>query len=141
MDTPCLITRRAALKAAAAPACAFEAAPDPILAPYRLWCEARNEWLAAPEEGPESEEASDRETAALRAMLDTAPAAPAGVAALAHLLWSLVGPSAIPGTEEFEESCDEASNRAIAALWRFGSGREGLPPNGDAQFDAAILEA
>lgn len=101
--------------------------PDPILPLYRQWQEARAEWHALADlpgnenwDSAATVEADARENAAFWAMLDMTPVTMEGVAALAHVLWTLEGPSPPPGTADYEESLTQPANRIMAALWRAG---------------------
>lgn len=129
----------AALGSAVAAPAASALPADPILAHYRAWCAARNDWFAATP--AESDEACEREWAAVDAMIATPPSTPAGVAALAHLLWAIEGPCARDDSLHYETQCNERDARIFATLWRFGTGREGLPPYGGTPFEPSEVEA
>ncbi len=101
---------------------------DPILPIYREWNAARQDWIAAEAESPEAIAAEAREWAAYKALLEMEPISAQGVAALAHVLWTLEGPPHRPDLPEFAERCADPGPRLMAAIWRFGSGLQGVPP-------------
>lgn len=127
-------TRRAVLKAGpavvVAPA-ALAAPQDPILPLYRQWREAHEAWKARVNthdwEGPEMTALAEREEAAFNLMIDMTPTSLAGIAALAHVMWSWTALWA-EGTEEREAEIDSCENLMLAAIWRAASGEVGVPP-------------
>ena len=139
------MTRRALLAAAPAaalpiaatalPALTSSAAGDPIVPLYHEWLAARAEWnrlarMPGNEEWkwPESLAAEDREEEALRQIAALVPASREGLAAVAHLLWSEVGPSHVETSPEYQKQCAEPASMMIAALWRLATGLDGTPP-------------
>ncbi|ARE38324.1 hypothetical protein RGUI_0183 [Rhodovulum sp. P5] len=141
-DTALPVTRRAALTGAAALAASLPpassvmagASEDPILPLYREWVQARKDWYALADlpgnedwDSPETIEAQDREDRAFWALCDLTPCSMEGVAALAHVLWVLDGPSVVPTHPEYADQCAWPENRLLAAIWRAGSGQTGLP--------------
>lgn len=110
---------------------------DPILPHYRQWVAARKEWYRLtdlPGNGcwdmPESIAAAELESSAFEAMIEMTPISMAGVAAFAHVLWDLVGPTMTPDQEEFLEQADRPEAKLMQAIWRASSGHHGLPPDG-----------
>lgn len=114
-------------------ACAnSETAPvehDPIIPLYQEWCDARREWLAIADEPgngdwqhPDSKAAEARWDAAFDEMLKLTPASLPGIAAFAHVLWSLVGPSSAEDTPNYEEECKLPECILLAAIWRGAGG-------------------
>ncbi|TCP39799.1 hypothetical protein [Rhodovulum marinum] len=137
------VTRRTALASTAAAGAALwagasaSAPEDPILPLYRQWVQARKDWhkyadLPGNEHWnmPESIEAADREDRAFYAMLELTPCSMEGIAALAHVLWDLDGPSVVPEHPEYAEQCERTENKLVRAIWRSASGETGLPPDG-----------
>lgn len=137
---------------AAAPACAVGALAsgaivageasaaeviDPIVPLFHEWVAARREWYRyadVPGNGnfdmPESLAAQEREDAAFWAMNDMTPSSLAGVAALATVLWDLIGPPVDESHDEFGVFADFPENKLIRAIYRAGSGESGLPLKG-----------
>lgn len=109
------LTRRAILTAAPA-AMAFPAVAqpeDPILPVYREWCAARNEWKRLshmPGNGnwdlPEALAAEARWFAAQAQIADMVPTSLPGIAAQAHVLWSIIGPESLEGTASYAEELE-----------------------------------
>jgi len=111
---------------------------DPILPLHREWMAARVEWFRCVGVGksgdtdkPECIAAKEREHEALEQMLEMTPTSMAGIAALAHVLWDRAGPGSTPGTEYFDDECEDEECKLMAAIWRAASGRSGLPPSSD----------
>ncbi len=109
---------------------------DPILPHYREWLAAKTQWwrwCEHPGNGnwdfPESVDADRREEAAFEAMMRTPATTMEGMAALAHVLWNVAGPSACEDTAEFEEQCRKYEFQPALALWRSATGQDGLPPS------------
>lgn len=67
-----------------------------------------------PKEIAESEERAD---AALNALIGLRPETPAGIAALAEVLYDLIGPEAQFGTTQRAEQMTAPEVRLIAAIW------------------------
>lgn len=126
----------ATLPAAALATSAMAGAEDPVLPLYRQWMAARRDWyrhtgadvLEDWDENPASKAAQDREDAAFWAMVDMAPTSMAGIAALAHVLWDVEGPSAWPGSETYSEQARAPSCKLMLQIWRATSGQSGMPP-------------
>jgi hypothetical protein len=138
------LTRRAVLTSAPVLAVSMAAAPvmaeigmskeDPIMAVYRDWCTAREEWFDLSDtfpEPPELDEAANREFDAFYRMAEMQPVTMEGMAALAHVFWNYEGPQGATGSALYEEECGTRSNRLVAAIWRAGSGEAGVPPRPD----------
>lgn len=92
---------------------------DPILAHYADWRAASAEFLRLSyEPGNENMDstqildAEQRQSAAFHAMLDMTPVAPAGVAALAHVLWEFKGPYRQPDPATPHPSTGRIPSRA-----------------------------
>ncbi len=117
----------------ALPAAAMADQPDPLVPLYREWLDARQIWsnLAnLPGNGnsldPESFAAEARVFAAEEAMLTIKPTSLEGLAALAALAWSYVGPCATD-TDEFERQAQMYECRAIMAIWGACTGKNSWP--------------
>lgn len=93
---------------------------DPILPLYR-------QWLAARAEGDDSEAGVTLEASAFWDMTTLTPTSQAGIAALAHGLWSLHGPGFEPEDERYEGEFADPTVRLILAIWRAASGKGGTP--------------
>lgn len=109
---------------------------DPILPHYREWVAAKIEWWRwydAPGNGnfdfPETLEAERREDAAFDAMMETPATTMEGVAALAHVLWNVAGPSAPEDSPAFVEQCTCYQFQPLLAIWRSVTGQDGVPPS------------
>jgi hypothetical protein len=107
---------------------------DPIIPLYQEWCRARRDWLAMADkpgnedwDHPESKAAEARWDAAFDAMLKLTPASLPGIAAFAHVLWSLVGPSSAEDTPDFEEECELPECKLLAGIWRGAGGASPIP--------------
>lgn len=107
---------------------------DPIIPLYQEWYNARQDWMAIAEEPgngdwdrPDSKAAEARWEAAFDAMLKLTPASLPGIAAFAHVLWSLVGPSSAEDTPYFEEECKLPECILLAGIWRGAGGRTPVP--------------
>lgn len=115
------------------PEAAIEA-EDPVLPLYRQWTEARANWrrlAALPGNGnfdtPESKVEEEAEHTAFLALIELTPTSPAGIAALAHVLWDLEGPVVPQDHDEFAALADKPSCKLIHAIWRASSGENGFP--------------
>lgn len=136
------ITRRSILKAAPALA-AVAAAPvalaavpveDPVLAPYRRWSESRSAWtalmdadLTKPEQSPDVRALMDVELTAFWEITKLTPTTMAGVAAVAHVLWAIDGPSLVTSHPGHEEELRNPEHVLKAAIWRCASGQADVP--------------
>lgn len=127
-------TRRALLKAAPvlaiAPSAALASAEDLILPIYREWCEAHSAWRARADthdwDGPEMKALQEAEYAAFDRITLMTPTSMAGIAAMAHLLWTFNATWA-EGTEEREKGIGSLENLLLAGIWRAASGEAGHP--------------
>lgn len=126
---------------AATPAFAAVEPEDPLLPLHREWWTARQEWLRLARlpgnedwDLPESLAAEAREDAAYKAMHELTPTSMAGIAALAHVLWTVAGPSAPEDlVDAYVQDCEKDECKLIAAIWRASSGETGTPPFGEVQ--------
>ena len=108
---------------------------DPILSHYQEWCEAKAEWFRwsdAPGNGnwdfPESIRAEEREDAAFNAMMRTPALTMDGIAALVHVIWSVIAPACRADTPEFVEACERYELRPVLWLWQNVTGSGSPPP-------------
>lgn len=106
---------------------------DPVVPLYHAWLEARREWrelAELPENGnfddPRSLAAEKREHSLLFEMLDLTPTSTAGVAALAAVAWDYAG-SGMISAEDLEQRVQEPECRAIMAIWKACTGKDGHP--------------
>ncbi len=111
------------------------AAIDPVVPLYRDWCRARQDWLAVSEEpgnedwdSVESKDAETREEAAFWELIKLTPCSTPGIAAFAHVLWALAGPSSAEDNPAFEKECAMPDAMLIAGIWR-AAGGEGARPD------------
>ncbi|GAB5431051.1 MAG: hypothetical protein EpisKO_04210 [Epibacterium sp.] len=111
------------------------AAIDPVVPLYRDWCRARQDWLAVSEEpgnedwdSVESKEAESRENTAFWEIVKLTPCSQSGIAAFAHVLWTLVGPETSEDNPAFEEECATPGAMLIAGIWRAAGGAGCRPP-------------
>lgn len=131
------ITRRTLMTAAPAVAlcgAAPAAQPDPFLAPYRQWVEARAEWnrlIQMPEhddwETPETKAIEGIEKDAFDRMSVTIPTTPEGCAALAHVVWDWHGVEFRTTSPEYNEACNKPQNLILLNLYRALSGEKEVP--------------
>lgn len=119
--------------ALAAPQLTEADAPDPVVLHYRKWLDARREWneLAhLPGNGnfddPRSFAAEAREDAAAEQMMKLAPTSLEGIGALAALAWDDVKPAA-GDPEELEAMTQFTDCKAVLAIWRACTGKDGYP--------------
>ena len=133
-------SRRALLKglpvASAAlmlPSAAPASAPDPVVAHYYDWLNARREWRALSElpgteklDTPETRDAGAREDRAELGMLSNAPTSPEGIAALIALAWVYLRPHPSDHTA-YAELSQSPDCGPLLAIWRACTGRDGFP--------------
>lgn len=128
-----LTSASVSLGAVALPLAAKAKGADPMIAVFEEWLEARRTWLALANlpgnenwDDPRSLEASKREYCAENRMLELTPTSLEGIAALAVLAWQYVCPASTD-PEEFAVEAAQNECRALIAIWRACSGREGYP--------------
>lgn len=134
MSRRALLTALPASTAAlAVPSIASATPEDPIMPLYRQWMEARRDWLAlatAPGnenwDDPRSLAARDREHAAEAGMLALTATSLEGIGALAALTWDYISPASTDPLE-FAERAQCLECRAVMAIWRACTGRDGYP--------------
>lgn len=131
------VTRRCILSATgvalAVPHLAQASTPDPLVPLYREWLSARREWRALSDlpgnedwDDPRSIAAELRENRAAAQMLDIEPSSPEGIAALVALAWYYVHPGTLD-PEEFAFQAETIECRALTAIWRACTGKDGYP--------------
>lgn len=110
-----------------------DGARDPLVALYREWLDARRKWRELSDlpgnenwDDPRSLAAEAREYAAEDQMLAVAPTSLEGIAALAALAWFYARPLCTD-PEEFAERAKSQDSRALMAIWRACTGRDGYP--------------
>ena len=108
--------------------------PDPMLAIYHEWLEARQTWkeLAAVPgnekwDSPAILAAEAREVIAEKLMLETAPTSLEGIGALAALAWEYANPGLTDPQLLAEEVAQSLDCLAVIAIWRACTGLEGYP--------------
>ena len=119
--------------AAALPLSAEAKVPDPMLALYHEWLEARQTWKELAElpgngnwDGPKFLAAEAREASAEKLMLETAPTSFEGIGALAAVAWVYVTPG-VTDPQLFDEMAQSLDCRAVVAIWRACTGLDGYP--------------
>ncbi|MEQ5870029.1 hypothetical protein J4E08_08955 [Sagittula sp. NFXS13] len=119
--------------ALALPAVTMADRPDPLVPLYREWRDARRTWLELADlpgngdwDDPRSLAAEARENAAEEAMLTLKPTSLEGIGALAALAWLYVSP-ATTNPHEFAERAKSYDCRAVMALWKACTGKDGYP--------------
>ena len=119
--------------AAALPLSAEAKVPDPMVAIYHEWLEARKTWRELADlpgneywDDPRSLAAEARELSAEGRMLELVPTSLEGIAALAALAWSDVKPGST-NPQEFTEAAQSLDCLAVMAIWRACTGLEGYP--------------
>ena len=118
---------------AALPAAVTAAETDPVVSIYRDWLEARREWRDLADlpgnenwDDPRSLAAEARECAAMEQMLAMTPTSLEGIGALVALTWLYAGPSRLD-TEEYAAEAMSIEGRALMAVWKICTGKEGYP--------------
>lgn len=119
--------------ALALPAAAMADQPDPLVPLYREWLDARRAWRELADlpgngnwDDPRSLAAEARENAAEEAMLTLKPTSLEGIGALAALAWVYVSPGATD-PDEFADRAKSYDCRAVMALWKACTGKDGYP--------------
>jgi hypothetical protein len=112
---------------------------DPVLPLFRQWVAARIDWYKHVDgdwDEPEALAAEHRETETYRAIVDTVPTTSAGIAALVCVLWDVIGPSYLIGSEDYLDELQKGEIKLLRSIWCAASGHDGLPPGG--RMDGAI---
>lgn len=119
--------------ALALPAFADSHVPDPLVPLYHEWLDARREWRELADlsgngnwDDPRFLAAEARESNAEAAMLAGKPTSLEGVGALAALAWVYVNPGCTD-PEQFAEQAKSYDCRAVMAIWKACTGKEGYP--------------
>lgn len=107
-------------------------AADPVLDIYRAWLLARDqvhriEDLYGAHDHPAVLAADKIEMRYFDWLVSTPPISREGVAALMHVLWTIDGPMYRPDTKEYAAEVESPAAKLMAAIWRYGAGRDGLP--------------
>ncbi|WP_370049328.1 MULTISPECIES: twin-arginine translocation signal domain-containing protein [Salipiger] len=115
------------------PSVASASAPDPVVAHYHDWLDARREWRELAElpenrnwDGPAMIAAQERGYQAEDEMLAHCATSPEGVAALVAIAWVYAGPTSTD-PEIFDREASSIESRALRAAWRACTGDEGYP--------------
>ncbi len=108
-----------------------------ILEQYRIWCEARQEWLRlfvldgnSDANTPDMVEADNRERSSYQEiirLISVCPMTPPVTAIMAHLLWDTLGPSVTKDDPEYADQLEIDENRILIGTWQVATGLEGEP--------------
>lgn len=107
--------------------------PDPVVALYREWLDARRAWRELADlpgnedwDDPRSLAAEERETLAENRMLETVPTTIEGIGALVALSWAY-GQPVSTDPEKYAQEASHIELRALMAAWKACTGLDGYP--------------